>query len=295
MKRLRIFYYSLEDGFYNLKRGGMTGYVAIITIAFTMLNLGLFFLLWMNISPHFKGCLDEVKVVGYLKADVSNEAIGHLAKELKGLSEIKQVLFISQSEALARFKDSLGEDKYLLEGFEGNPLPASFELIIDEKAGINALDTAVANLSGREEFEEVQSGREWVRRLSIFLFLIKIIAWIVGGVLLFISLFIISNTVHLTFINRKEEVEIMRLVGANRWFIKIPFLIEGMINGFLGGVVSVGFLCLLFMVVRYQLNPYLVDVLGMIHIRFIPPSAMIFLMALGMGVGGLGSLISLRF
>jgi cell division transport system permease protein len=259
-----------------------------------MLNLGLFFLLWINIAPFLKGCLDEVKVVGFLKEGILEEKIESLAKELNNIPEVKNVNFISKSEAMERFKETLGEDKYLIEGLNENPLPASFELLIDEAAGINALEAVEESLIGKAEFEEVQSGREWIHRLSVFLFLVKLIGFLVGGVLLFVSVFIISNTIRLTFINRKEEVEIMRLVGANRWFIKTPFLIEGLLNGFLGGVLSVGLLYLLYQGVKYKLSPYLLDAIGMIHISFIPFTIVFLLIALGMGVGGVGSLFSLR-
>jgi len=295
MSKLKVFFYSLQDGFYNLKRGGTTDLISIITIAFTMLNLGLFFLLWINIAPHLQGCLNEVKVVGYLKEGISEARVRSLGRELKSIPEVKQVRFISKSEAMRCFKASLGEDQYLLEGLQENPLPASFELIIDEATGMDALDKAARYLLAQGEFEEVQSGREWVHRLSVFLFLTKTVGFIVGGVLLFVSLFIISNTVRLTFVNRKEEVEIMRLVGANHWFIKTPFFIEGMLNGFLGGLISVGLLFLLFQGVKYKLSPYLLEAVGMIHISFIPLSVIFLLIGMGMGVGGVGSLISLRF
>ncbi|MGA1791882.1 MAG: permease-like cell division protein FtsX [bacterium] len=295
MSKLKVFFYSLQDGFYNLKRGGTTDLISIITIAFTMLNLGLFFLLWINIAPHLQGCLNEVKVVGYLKEGISEARVKSLNRELKAIPEVKKVRFISKSEAMKCFKASLGEDKYLIEGLQENPLPASFELIIDEASGMGALDRAAEYLQAQGEFEEVQSGREWIHRLSVFLFLIKTVGFIVGGVLLFVSLFIISNTVRLTFVNRKEEVEIMRLVGANHWFIKTPFFIEGMLNGFLGGLISVGLLYLLFQGVKYKLSPYLLEAVGMIHISFIPLSVIFLLIGMGMGVGGVGSLISLRF
>lgn len=294
MSRLRVLFYSLEDSLYNIKRGGITGIVSIITIAFTMLNLSLFFLLWINISPLLKGCLDEIKVVGYLKEGLLEEKIQGLTRELNAIPEVKKVNFVSKSEAMEKFKEILGEDKYLLEGLNENPLPASFELLLDEKAGINALDIITENLMGKTEFEEIQSGREWIHRLYVFLFLIKAIGFIVGGVLVFVSIFIISNTVHLTFINRKEEVEIMRLVGANRWFIKTPFLIEGLLNGFLGGAISVGFLYILYQGVKYKLSPYLLSAIGLIRVSFIPFSVIMLLIGLGMGVGGVGSIFSLR-
>ena len=295
MSKLKVFFYSLQDGFYNLKRGGTTDLISIITIAFTMLNLGLFFLLWINVAPHLQGCLNEVKVVGYLKEGISAARVRSINRELKAIPDVNQVRFISKSEAMKCFKASLGEDKYLIEGLQENPLPASFELVIDEESGMGALDKVAEYLQAHGEFEEVQSGREWVHRLSVFLFLIKTVGFIVGGVLLFVSLFIISNTVRLTFVNRKEEVEIMRLVGANHWFIKTPFFSEGMLNGFLGGLISVGLLYLLFQGVKYRLSPYLLEAVGMIHISFIPFSVIFLLIGMGMGVGGVGSLISLRF
>ena len=83
MGKLKVFFYSLEDGFYNLKRGGVTDLISIITIAFTMLNLGPFFLLWINIAPHLSNCLKDVKVVGYLKEGISASRIKNLNRELK--------------------------------------------------------------------------------------------------------------------------------------------------------------------------------------------------------------------
>jgi len=293
-QRVRVFLYSLQDGIHNLKRGGVTGFVSVITISFTMLNVGLFFLLWMNIAPLLTGCLDAVKVVAYLKEGIGEERILLLTGQLNAMKGIKKVTFVSKSEAMDRFKESLGEDRCLLEGLNENPLPASFELTIDDTTGIGALDTVAGKLSLFDEFEEIQSGREWIRRLSVFLFLIKAIGFLVGGVLIFVSLFIISNTVRLTFLNRKDEVEIMRLVGAHRWFIKTPFLLEGMINGLLGSVISIGLLYLLYQLIRYRLNPYLLDIVGLFRPSFLPPALMLLLVGLGMGVGGVGSLFSLK-
>ncbi|MGA1794589.1 MAG: cell division protein FtsX [bacterium] len=292
--RVWVFLYSLQDGVHNLRRGGITGFVSVITISFTMLNVGLFFLLWINISPLLTGCLDAVKVVAYLKEGIGEERVVLLTSQLNAMKEIKKVTFVTKSEAMERFRESLGEDRFLLEGLGENPLPASFEMIIDDTAGIGALDMVAEKLSLFGEFEEIQSGREWVRRLSVFLFLIKVVGFLAGGVLIFVSLFIISNTVRLTFLNRKDEVEIMRLVGAHRWFIKTPFLLEGMINGLLGSVISIGLLYLLYQLIRYQLHPYLLDIIGLFRLSFLPPTLMLLLAGLGMGVGGVGSLFSLK-
>ena len=143
MRKLKVFFYSLEDGFYNLKRGGVTDLISIITIAFTMLNLGLFFLLWINIAPHLSHCLKDVKVVGYLREGISAARLKNLNRELKAIPKVKKVRFISKSEAMKCFKASLGEDKYLLEGLQENPLPASFELIVDETSGIDEVAHAM--------------------------------------------------------------------------------------------------------------------------------------------------------
>ncbi len=294
MNRLRMFAYCLKDGLYNLKRGGITSIISIITIAFTMLNLSLFFLLWINLSPLFMGWMNEVKVVGYLKKNTNEEAVEGLKKELTSLVHIKKVNFVSKSDAMERFQEFLGDDKSLLEGIDENPLPASFELVIDESAGLDAIESTAMNLQSRKEFEEVQSGREWMHRLSAFFVFIKVVGFLVGGVLIFISVFIISNTVRLTFINRKEEVQIMRLVGAHRWFIKMPFLIEGILDGLLGGGISISLLYLFYYLSIYKLRPYMLSTFGILRLSFIPYSVIIFILGLGMGVGGVGSLFSLK-
>ncbi|MBN2373134.1 ABC transporter permease [bacterium] len=295
MNRLRTILYSLNDGLCNLKHGGVTGVVSILTIAFSMLNLGLFLLLWINISPLLKGWMEEVKVLGYLKEGICESRIENLSGELAKMAHVEKVRFVSKSEALERFKETLGEDRSLLEGIEDNPLPASFELVMDDTSGIDALEDAAKRLKAMNEFDDVQSGREWVHRLYAFFLLIKIVGFLVGGVLVFVSIFIISNTVRLTLINRREEIEIMRLVGADRWFISVPFLMEGIINGFLGGAISLGLLYLLYHVLRCKLNLYLLSAIGMLRLSFVPYSAFFLLIVLGMGIGGLGSLFSLKF
>lgn len=294
MNRLRTLIYSFKDGLYNLKRGGITGIISIITIAFTMLNIGLFFLLWINISPLFKGWMEEVKVIGYLKEDISEGRIKELSGALAALPNVQTVTFISKSEALKRFKENLCEDQYLLEGINENPLPASLEVILDESSKLESLDKIAQELRATDAFEDVQSAKEWMHKLSAFLVIVKIVGILVGGVLLFVSIFIISNTVRLTFINRKEEVEIMRLVGAHRWFIKLPFLIEGLVDGFLGGGISICLLYLLYYVMRCKLKPYLFGTMGTVHLSFIPVSMTFVIIGIGMGVGGIGSLFSLK-
>lgn len=291
---IRNIFYSLIDGVYNLKRGGITGIISMITIAFTLVNLGLFFLLWFNLSPMLEGWTDQVKVQAYLKDGIPYERIEELKGEIMAAAHVKDAFFVSKSEAMERFKESLGEDMTILEGIEENPLPASFDLVVDERAGVAGVEDVVKAISSMEEFEEVQSGGEWVKRLSAFLFIIKIVGFFIGGVLVFMSLFIISNTVRLTFINRNDEIEIMRLMGANRLFIKAPFFIEGLLNGLIGGIISVGFLFLLYQGIRYKLSPFLLDTFGMIRLSFIPFSSVMLLVCLGMGVGGVGSLFSLR-
>lgn len=294
MNRFRSVLYSLQDGIYNLRRGGITGVISIITIAFTLLNLGLLSLAWGNISPILDRWMAQVKVVGYLKEGVSGQRIEELQKDLGAVPHVKEVVYISKQEALTRFKKTLGEDSVILDGIDENPLPASFEFIIKKGAAVETLDKVTKELKVIEEFEEIQSGREWVSRLSSFIFLIKAVGVFIGGLLVFVSLFIISNTVRLTFLNRMEEIEIMRLVGATRWFIRIPFLIEGALNGFLGGVFSTALLYLIYYIIRYRMGLYLLNAIGMTRLSFIPMTVIAFLICLGMGVGAIGSLFSLK-
>lgn len=294
MNRFRTICYGLKDGFYNLRRGGITGIVSIITIAFTLLNIGLFLMLWRNASPFFTKWMKDLKVVGYLKDPVSEKRIVDIKKELGALENVKEVLYVDKKDALQRFRDILGDDASLLDGLDENPLPASLEIVIKDGARLTDIDEIIKNLKEREEFEEIQSGRQWLHRLSSLFVIIKIIGLSIGGVLIFISLFIISNTVRLTLINRKEEVEIMRLVGAHKWFIQMPFLIEGTLNGLLGGVLSISLLYILYYFLRFKLSPYLLSTFGVLGISFIPLSSIILLLGLGMVVGGLGSIFSIK-
>ena len=181
----------------------------------------------------------------------------------------------------------------ILEGLKDNPLPASLEVKLRPQFGRAG---NIEDLSGRLErlpgVDEVHYGRRWVAKLKIFVEVIKLVGITVGGLLLFATIFVISNTIKLTFYSRQEELEIMRLVGATDFFIKTPFLIEGLLHGLGGALLAAGGLSLLMLFLFSHLDLPLR--LAILPGSLTPVQIVTGFLGLGLILGALGSTVSLR-
>jgi cell division transport system permease protein len=173
-------------------------------------------------------------------------------------------------------------------------LPASFEVQLRrEFHGDRGIKEFVKNLSQLKGITDVQYGREWITRLSTIVHLLRWVQWIVGGILFLAISFIISNTIKLSIYARKEEIEIMRLVGATDGYIKVPFVIEGLFQGVSGGILSLGLAFLLYQSFLLKSGPFIKASLGPIEFSFLPWSSIGGVILVGVFLGFLGSYLSL--
>ncbi len=140
--------------------------------------------------------------------------------------------------------------------------------------------------------EEIAYGKDWLQRLEKVMKVVNLIAAVLGGILCLAAIFIISNTIKLTVLARKEELEIMRLVGATEGFIRTPFLIEGLMQGLAGSIISIGLLVILFQVLVTRIDPTVFQILGIASLRFLTPATVLTIIVGGMTLGGVGSLAS---
>jgi cell division transport system permease protein len=291
--RLGLLVYYLRKALGNIWTNPFLSLVTLSTIAISMLILGLFSLIYLNVQQSLHQLGGELQITAYLQETISPEQAKVLRSKVADWPEVEEITYISKEQALARFRSQLREYAGILEGLKENPLPASLELTLMPQYGrsgnIKELSTRLGRLTG---VAEVQYGRKWMAKLRVFVEVMKLVGITVGGLVLIATIFVISNTIRLTFYSRREELEIMRLVGATDFFIKAPFLIEGLLHGLGGALLAAGGLSLLILFLFSHLDlPLRLAVMA----GSLPTGQLVAgFLGLGLLLGVLGSMVSLR-
>lgn len=229
-------WYYIKETFTSLKRNSLMSIASISTVALSILVLGMFLTMVLNVNNLASHLENQVQVTIYMEDSASAEQLKQMEKVLRSTPGIVKVTPRTKEQALADFKKRLGEQQKLLAALgEDNPFPASFEIQVDNPERIPQLVPQFQQMPG---VETAKFGQEVVEHLFQLTRVLRI-----GGVLLIIllaiaTLFIISNTIRITVFARRQEVNIMKYVGATDWFIRWPFLLEGMIMGFVGALIA---------------------------------------------------------
>lgn len=229
-------WYYIKETFTSLKRNSLMSIASISTVALSILVLGMFLTMVLNVNNLASHLENQVQVTIYMENSASAEQLKQMEKVLRSTPGIVKVTPRTREQALADFKKRLGEQQKLLAALgEDNPFPASFEIQVDNPERIPQLVPQFQQMPG---VETAKFGQEVVEHLFQLTRVLRI-----GGVLLIIllaiaTLFIISNTIRITVFARRREVNIMKYVGATDWFIRWPFLLEGMIMGFVGALIA---------------------------------------------------------
>ena len=229
-------WYYIKETFTSLKRNSLMSIASISTVALSILVLGMFLTMVLNVNNLASHLENQVQVTIYMEDSASAEQLKQMEKVLRSTPGIVKVTPRTREQALADFKKRLGGQQKLLAALgEDNPFPASFEIQVDNPERIPQLVPQFQQMPG---VETAKFGQEVVEHLFQLTRVLRI-----GGVLLIIllaiaTLFIISNTIRITVFARRREVNIMKYVGATDWFIRWPFLLEGMIMGFVGALIA---------------------------------------------------------
>lgn len=235
--------YLFAHALTNLARAGWGGLASIASIAVSFVIIGIFILVIQHVNALIAEWQEQFQVSVFLDDQVTPLQLDLLKRRIENEAAVKTFTFTSKEEALAAFRQELKGQESLLEGLGDNPLPASFQLKIREGyQSSEALKGLSAFLSRLEGVEDIQYGQEWVERMSRAVQLIRLLGTIIGSVLTLGSAMIVSNTIRLAVYARVQEIEIMRLVGATKAYIRTPFLVEGMLQGSLGATLALGVL-----------------------------------------------------
>jgi cell division transport system permease protein len=272
-----------------------TSFLAISMIAISLLVVGIFLLVAENLSRAAEEWQGSSRVVVYLDADATPQQIAEVDRFLSSHAELSQRKLVTREEALERFRSWFSNLSDVLGQLDENPFPPSFEI----DAGTGAAQSRefhqkMAALRAIEGVDQVQHDWEWVTRLRRVSGVINGIGIVAGGILAIAAAFTIANVIRLTMLLYREEIEIMRLVGATERIIRGPFLIEGLIQGTLGGLVAIAILFGLWELARRTLDPSLSMLWGFLFTAFLPWQKIAALVAGGMLAGWFGSWLSVR-
>jgi cell division transport system permease protein len=265
------------------------------TMATTLFVFGAVMLLEVNLQVLVKGWGDSIHLNAYLDSDFADGDADALARRVGAQPEILRVRYISRSEAWRELSAALGAQSAVLEGLPPDVLPASLEIAVKpafrEASQVQAL---AARLEKENGISLVEYPRDWIDRLSLLVDALAWLKWIFAGVLFVITFFIVSSAVRLSLLSRRDEIEIMQLVGASRPLIQAPFIHEAMIQGIAGGALAVLALWGAFETARAEFTFSSVLWGSPSHWRFLAPQGILTLVILGWALGSIGGFLSVR-
>jgi cell division transport system permease protein len=265
--------------------------VTIICLSF--LIVGIFLSLSNNLRDTARGLANNMTVSFFLDKDITPQQTTALHREIGQPEFIESVRFVRPDEALERFKASFPELRDILDNLKANPFPASIEARIRSGA-VSPVEIGqfVQSMRGRPGIADVQFNQDWVERMEGFSRLAGAIGVFLGGILVLASFFIISNVIKLNVMSRRNEIEILRLVGATNLFIRIPFWLEGIVLGLLGSLLSLGLLFLVIKIFPLYLGSSLGAVQQLLSFRYPDWPQALGLLAAGAATGFTGSATS---
>ncbi|ACD53318.1 ABC transporter permease [Clostridium botulinum] len=290
--RINTFTYFIKDAFTSLKRNRTISFASILTVLITFFVLGIFILLAGNVNQAISSVQDKVDLKVFLKDDIKLIDQREIELKLRELEGVKDVVYESKEEAYKTVQQTTSENEGLLQGYtlEHNPFPASFTVKLESPEYAENISQALDGFTGVEKIDNQKKVVDGIVKL------VKGIN-VVGGalfiVLVGVSIFLIMNTTKLTVYSRRREVGIMKFVGATDWFIRWPFIIEGMVIGVLGSTLS----CIVLFFTYKGVFSWIASM--MMFVTLVPPMYILKVMLLefvigGILVGGIASASALR-
>ena len=235
MKLQTVEYYFHEVGT-SLIRNRRMSLASIGTVAVSLFILGVVLILVVNMTKMASSLESQVQISVYLSDELSEDGLKEIEKKLKENNRISKAEYTTKDQALKKLRERLGEQQKILDALgESNPLPNSFLVTVKSADDVKNIAAAISKFTG---VEEVKYGQDVAANLFDLTHLIRVFGLILMLLLTFATIFIIANTIRLTVFARQKEIAIMKYVGATDWFIRIPFILEGMCLGFVGGSIS---------------------------------------------------------
>lgn len=283
--------YFIKEVYTSFKRNIWMTLASIFTVVLSLFILGFFSIVILNLNKMADTLESQVQISVYLKDDLSQEEIDETKETLSKIEGLQDIKFITREKAMENFKERLGDQQFLLDALDDtNPLPDSFSLTVTSPQQVKTIaDTAAA----LDSVESASYSQDIINHLFNLTHLIRLIGVALIILLTGAAIFIISNTIRLTVFARRKEIAIMKYVGATDWFIRWPFLLEGICLGFIGGGLATIFLYIVYNQVTQEIYEAMAFFPLIPQHPFIDYISLAILVA-GIIIGALGSTISLK-
>ena len=291
---IKSFFYSLKQALVQLNRNKTMALTSLFSITAMLLILGMFFILVVNVNLLTESAKDQFDMVEvYMLDDATDDQINTIMDSAKTLDYTDTVEFLDKDDAMDEMKDRWGDNGYLLDGLQENPLPRSIRITLKNIEDSQELVDYVSNFEGIEKVKYNQSEINKILKITNS---IQVGALVIIVFLIFVSIIVVSNTVKLTVLARGREISIMKYVGATNWFIRGPFLIEGIIIGILAALISAGIICGLYSLIIANISEQMLVMFstGLVPVAFMTENLILIFLALGVSIGAMGSMISMR-
>lgn len=291
---IRSLFYNIKQAFVQVFRNRGMSAASIFSILAMLLILGLVFIIVVNINLFteiVKQDYDQVEV--FLMDDATDQQIQDVMAQIKKQPGVTSVEYRTEEDALRIMKERWGDSGYLLDSLGENPLPASILISVD------SLDDAgnVASFAGKFDIiEDVQYYKDTVDKLTRITHFLQIAGLVIMAFLVIVSVVVVSNTIKLTVMARADEIYIMRYVGANNWFIRGPFMVEGIIIGLIASLLASGAIALIYKQLVGAIGDQIFAIVSspLISVQYMTVNLMIIFVALGCSIGAWGSIVSMR-
>ena len=286
--------YNFRQAVSQMGRNKGMYFTSILAITAMMLILGLFFVSFVNVNLFAKSIGKDYNVIQvYLKDGNKPETTEEVGTALAKIDGVEKVEYVTKDEALETLKERWGDNGYLLENLPENPLPDSYTVNVIDKEAANRLGAAAPGLDG---VDDVVYYRDTIEKLAQMSHFIEMGSLVAMAFLVVVSIIIVANTIKLTVFNREKEIGIMKYLGATNWFVRAPFIWGGIIVGVLSSVIATGLTYLIYTKVAGIIGK---DISRIFSVSIIPAdqltsTLLIMFLCLGIGIGVIGSSISIR-
>ncbi len=287
--------YAFEEAWASVRRAGRSAAVSVGTIAIAFVTLGGFLLVSVNVQRVLDRWLESAEVSVYLYDDLSDELRTALELHIRQQEAVAAVEYVSKDRALERFRADFPELLDVTASLGQNPFPAAFEIRLRTGAtGDTAVDDLTAGLAGQDGVADVRYDRRWLTRLMGIVSTAQVAAAVIAGVLMLGAAFTVAAVVRLSLHARRDEVDIMQLVGAPFSYIRGPFIVEGLLLGGAGAALALAVIAGVYAAAARWLGPDLAGLAGAGPLQFLGFREGVFMILGGLGVGALAGTVASR-
>ena len=284
--------YLTREGFRNLYVNRLMSIASISVLFSCMVMIGAAFMIMVNINMFIGSVEDQNVIMVFVEDEATQEQTKALGESIKAQDNVSKCTFISRESSFEQLKNDMGDSSVLFEGLDSNPLPDAYEVVLEDQ---ELFDETVESLAKLDNVLHIRENRQLAAKLSGLRNTVSYVSIGIISLLLIVSLFIVSNTIRITMDSRRLEINIMKSVGATRWFIRWPFMVEGMMLGVISGVLALLAVWAIYAAVSRSLVSMLSG-LGMTGVAPFGKYALLLLavfLGLGLVAGAFGSAVSI--